>query len=81
MWFYVPPGDSEMWRKRYFTLTKEFLFYSKSEQVAHQFLHCLPASTYNFIYFIGHCPTWYNSFNRLGIGAKEKGIALVSDIT
>ena len=26
-------GNSEMWRKRFFTLTKEFLFYSKSEQV------------------------------------------------
>lgn len=30
---YISPGNSEMWRKRYFILTKEFLFYSKSEQV------------------------------------------------
>ena len=26
-------GNSDIWRRRYFTLTKEFLFYSKSEQV------------------------------------------------
>ncbi|XP_065906679.1 uncharacterized protein [Dysidea avara] len=30
--YLLKEGDGDIWRKRYFTLTKEFLFYSKSQQ-------------------------------------------------
>lgn len=56
-------------RRRYFTLTKEFLFYSKSEQVS-----ILATFIQPFMWFLkGLQASWYHSINRSKAWEKEKG--------
>ena len=59
----VGTGPHDRWKKRYFTLTKEYLYYSKSQQVTMLYIFIYVGTTMTpyinripqLIYYIQYC--------------------------